>query len=126
MKPFSLFALVLVLLAGCDDGSGGPGELTGMVRSPGPSIGAVVLEVHGKGITGFSGLGASQAFYEAGVGDDTYRVVVLSSSSGQQLQFRVEVEDVGGKKPSATVVSLASGDNLAIPATAEYRVEFTK
>lgn len=113
------------LLLACSD-SGGPGELTGIVQTPGPVLGGAVLEVVGKGITGFSGAGATRVFSTATDTEGTYRVVLLSSSPSGPLQFRVAVQDVGGKKPSASLVNLTSGENLPLPATAEYSVRFSK
>lgn len=122
--PF-LFLAALPLL-GCSDDSGGPGELTGTVQTPGPALGGAVLEVVGKGITGFSGAGSTRVFYAAAATEGTFRVVLLSSSASGPLQFRVSVEDVGAKKPSVSVVNLTSPDNLPLPATADYSVSFSR
>ncbi|MFO8175630.1 MAG: hypothetical protein ACQET1_10430 [Gemmatimonadota bacterium] len=124
-RPFLALLLLVSALFGCSD-SGGPGELTGTVQTPGPVLGGAVLEVVGKGITGFSGAGATRVFHAPTETEGTYRVVLLSSSPSGPLQFRVAVQDVGAKKPSASLVNLTSGENLPLPATAEYGVKFTK
>jgi hypothetical protein len=97
----------------------------GSIQSPGPVLGGATLEVVGKGITGFSGAGSTQAFFAPTDVENTYRVVLLTSSPGS-LQFQVSVEDVKAKKPAATVVHLTSGENLPLPATADYEVTFSK
>jgi hypothetical protein len=125
MKRFTLFLLVLLPLVACDDGAGGPGPLTGTISTPGPVLGGAVLEVFGKGITGFSGAGTTEAFFAPTDVEFTYRVVILSTSPGE-LQFQVSVEDTKAKKPTATVVTLTSGENLPLPATADYTVTFSR
>jgi hypothetical protein len=125
MKRIALILLVLLPLVGCDDGAGGPGPLTGTIHTPGPVLGGAVLEVFGKGITGFSGAGSTSAFFAPTDVEFTYRVVLLSSSPGD-LQFQVSVEDVKAKKPTAIVVTLTSGENLPLPATADYEVTFSR
>ncbi len=126
MRRLVLILSSLALLAwGCDSGPSGPGELTGSVQTPGPPLGGAVLEVAGKGITGFSGAGGTQVLWAATATADTYRVVLVSQTPGP-LQFRVAVEDRGGRKPDATVVSLVSGENLPLPPTDGYRVSFTR
>jgi hypothetical protein len=58
--------------------------------------------------------------------EDTFRVVLLSSSGAGSLQFRVAVEDLGAKRPSVTLVNLTSSENLPLPATSDYSVNFTR
>jgi hypothetical protein len=125
MKRLAMLLLALSPLLACDDGAGGPGSLTGTVSSPGPVLGGAVLEVAGKGITGFSGAGATRVFSAPTGTEDTYRVVLLTSSPGN-LQFQVSVDDVSGKKPAVSIVTLTSEGNLPLPATAEYEVGFTR
>lgn len=125
MRRLSLLLLVLLPLVGCDDGAGGPGSLTGTISTPGPVLGGAVLEVVGKGITGFSGAGSTRVFSAPTGVEDTYRVVLLRPTAGT-LQFQVSVENVKGRRPTASVVNLASEGNLPLPATAEYEVKFTR
>lgn len=119
-----LFAALLAV--GCGDDGGGPGELTGTVVSPGPALGGAVLEVVGKGVTGFSGAGATRVYYAPTQTEGTFRVVLLSSSDSGPLQFTVAVQDVGAKKPSASLVNLTSVGNLPLPATSDYSVTFSR
>lgn len=125
MRRLAFALLILLTPLGCDDGAGGPGQLTGAVVTPGPVLGGAVVEVVGKGITGFSGLGATRALWAPTATVDTYRVVLLSSSAGA-LQFQVSVEDVKGKRPQGSLVSLTTVENLPVPATADYEVTFRK
>lgn len=125
MRRFGFVLLVTALLGACDSGPSGPGELTGILETPGPVLGGAVLEVVGKGISGFNGSGGTQAFYAATGTENTYRVVLLAQVPGQ-LQFRVSVQDKGAKKPSVAVVTIVTGANVSVPATVDYRVRFTK
>jgi len=125
MKRVGLLVIGLMLLGACDSGPSGPGELTGVLETPGPVLGGAVLEVVGKGITGFSGSGGTHAFSAATGTENTYRLVLLAQVPGP-LQFRVAVEDKGAKKPSVSVVTVVTGGNVSVPPTADYKVRFTK
>jgi hypothetical protein len=119
-------AFALALLAwGCDSGPKGPGEFAGLVESPGPLLGGVVLEVAGKGIEGFSGAGGSRVFWAPREGfPNSYRVMVIQPSALAEIQFRVSMRDLAEGRPRASIVNLVGGDNFTIPATPEYRVRF--
>ena len=124
MRRLAAVSVFLLLAWGCDSGPNGPGDLTGEVRSTGADLGGAVLQVVGKGIDGFSGVGGSRVFWEPMGVDDSYRVVVITESPGD-LYFRVSVQDLGERAPSATVVNLVDGQNTNLPATSDYRVSFT-
>ena len=125
MSRLVLLVGMALTLAACDSGPSGPGELTGFDETPGPVLGCAVLEVVGKGITGFSGSGGTHVFSAPTGVEATYRVVLLAQTPGQ-LQFRAAVQDRGAKKPAVSVVSVVSGSNLPLPATADYRVRFSR
>jgi hypothetical protein len=125
MRRLGLLVTLILTFGACDPGPSGPGDLTGVLETPGPVLGGAVLEVVGKGIMGFSGSGGTQVFFAATDAEDTYRLVLLAETPGQ-LQFRVSVQDKGARKPSASVVNLVSGGNLPLPATADYVVRFSR
>lgn len=125
MRRIAWLAVGLMLVGACDSGPSGPGELTGILETPGPVLGGAVLEVVGKGVTGFSGSGGTHVFSAATGTADTYRLVLLAQNPGP-LQFRVSVQDKGAKKPSVSVVSVVTGANVSVPATADYTVRFTR
>jgi hypothetical protein len=116
---------MILLVGGCDSGPSGPGDLTGILETPGPVLGGAVLEVMGKGITKFSDSGGTRVFFSATDVPNTYRVVLLASVPGT-LQFRVSVQDKGARRPDVSVVNLVSGENLTLPPTADYQVRFSK
>ena len=125
MRRFGLLVTLILTFGACDPGPSGPGDLTGIVETPGPVLGGAVLEVVGRGIMGFSGSGGTHVFFAATGVEDTYRLVLLAETPGQ-LQFRVSVRDKGAKKPAASVVNVVSGSNLPLPATADYGVRFSR
>ncbi len=125
MRRLAFVAALALAAWGCDSGPSGPGNMTAAVQSPAPSLGGALLEVVGKGITGFSGAGGTQVLWAPTPTADTYRVILVSSTPGQ-LRFQVSVEDRGGKKPTGSVISAVSGDNIPVPATEQYRVTFTR
>ncbi len=125
MRGMARIVVLAFLALGCDSGPSGPGTLTGSIQSPVPTLGGAVLEVVGKGITGFSGAGQTHVFWAPTAVEATYRVVLVAQNPGQ-LQFQVAMEDKGAGKPEAAVVNLVTGDNLPIPATSQYRVVFTR
>ncbi len=125
MRRLAALVLTLGFLSACDSGPSGPGDLNGTVETPGPVLGGAVLEVVGKGITGFSGSGSTHAFFSPTGVDHTYRVVLIAEVPGP-IQFRVSVQNVGAKKPAASVVNIVSGGDVPLPATSDYRVRFSK
>jgi len=127
MRRVALAAALALLALGCDSGPSGPGELVGSLKSPGPALGGVVLEVAGKGIDGFSGSGGSTVFWAPRAGiQDSYRVVVIQPGPTGEIRFRVAVRDLGGGKPQAAVANLVGGDNVTLPATNDYKVTFRR
>jgi len=107
--------IALSLAGGCDSSPSGPGQLS--ARASAPALGAVVLEVEGRGITGFAAQGTSRVYSapvqgRAGV----HRVIVVSPAPGS-LSFTIDVDDVGMEGPVVTVVSAADGANVAMSAS---------
>ena len=108
-----LGALAILSLAGCDFGPSGPGTLAGTVVGTIP-LGAVVLEVTGVGITGFTGQGDTQA-YGALVSESAGRHrVILVDRAGGQIQFGIRVDDLGAERPVIRVLSAASPENAVL------------
>ena len=122
--PALLLGLGL-LLAGCDSGPSGPGELTGTVQASSQTLGGVILEVTGKGIDSFSGSGGTRVLWAATSQPEVYRVVAINQTPGS-IQFRVSVQDLGADKPRALIVNLVDGNNAALSLTNDYSVSFTR
>jgi len=126
MRKAFIFGVVAFVLAGCDSGPDGPGDLTGSILSPSPAVGAVVFEVVGGGIEGFSGEGGTKVFWAVQENPVVFRVVVIGDGSGG-LRFSVSVQEKGGRLPRASVVSAVDTDNQPLfPITEEYQVRFSR
>ena len=105
----ALAVAAVVLLSACDWGPKGPGQLSGVLRSGSIPLGAVVLEITGPGIEGFSGAGQTRLFHaepEPGV----HRIALLTSSPGQ-FDFSMAVRDVRAPMPAVTLLQAVDGDN---------------
>ncbi len=107
-----LLSALLLPACGGDDGPTGPGTLTGLVKSGPIPVGAIVLQVSGQGIDGFSALGGDRLFHSQ-VQPGVHRVVLVGSTPGD-FTFTVSVQDVGAPVPAITVVEAVGGDNEAI------------
>ena len=75
-------------------------------------MGAIVLEISGPGVQGFSDSGQTRVFF-AEPQTDVYRVVLVAADP-DQIRFRVAMDDV--RSPSLTVVVIEAVDdsNVAI------------
>lgn len=114
---------VTITVSACSDGPQGPATLAATVHGPTP-VGAVVLEVRARGITGFEGSAATRVF-DASPEPDVYRLVVVGETAGE-LPFGIGVEDRGGEAPSVTVVSAVDGQNRPITALSGYSVRVVR
>ena len=109
---WALLALMAVTAPGCDSGPSGPGALVGTVT--GPSLGGVALQIVGRGIRGFEGLGETQAYAAPLSGTPNAFRVLLVAPQGDELRFEIQVDDVAMEDPVMTVVSAAGVDNLTM------------
>ena len=117
--PLGGSVLLVVFAAGCDSGPQGPGSLTATVQGP-FALGAGVLEVYGKGVTGFEGSGSTRVF-SVPLGPDAYRVVVVAETPGQ-LPFEVVVQDPENDRPGLTLISAVDGANRVLSGLGEYTI----
>jgi len=70
-------------------------------------VGAIVLEISGPGVQGFSDSGQTRVFF-AEPQTDVYRVVLVAADP-DQIRFRVAMDDV--RSPSLTVVVIEAVDD---------------
>ncbi len=111
-----------VVLGACDSGPSGPGTLEARVQ--GEAVGAVVLEVEGRGIRGFVGRGSAQVYSAAVPGRTDVHRVILVDPLGGEIAFAVEVDDRRMEGPVVTVVEAAGADDERISAgSVTVRVE---
>ena len=115
---------LLLLVIGCDSGPDGPGDITGTLQTPNVSVGAVILEVVGGGVQGFSGAGGTEVFWAQQTDPKIHRVVVVGSGGGD-LQFLVSVEDRSNRAPRVSVVNVVDTTNRSLPVTKDYKVKFS-
>ena len=108
----ALMAVALTLSA-CDWGPRGQGQLRGIVTSGASPVGAIVLEVSGPGIQGFTEAGQTRVFF-AELETDLYRVVLVAGDP-DRIRFRVAMDDV--RRPALTVVTVEAVDDSNTPIT---------
>ena len=100
---------MVMTLSSCDWGLQGPGLLSGVLRAGPIPLGAVVLEIRGSGIEGFSGAGQTRVFH-AEPEPDVHRVALINSAPGQ-FDFSVVVQDVSAPLPTVIPLQAVDGEN---------------
>ncbi len=99
---------VALALGACDWGPRGPGQLKGIITTGGTTrVGAMVLEIRGPGVQGFSEAGQTRLF-SAEPGTDVYRVVLVATDP-DRIRFRVGMDDV--RSPALSVVAVEAVDD---------------
>ena len=113
MRRLRLVAVTAISLAlgACDWGPRGPGQLRGIVLSGVSPVGAIVLEVSGAGVQGFSEAGQTRVFF-AEPQTDVYRVVLVAADP-DRIRFRVDMDDV--RSPKLTTVVVEAVDDSDAP-----------
>ena len=113
MKRLRLVTVMAVTLAlgACDWGPRGPGELRGVVTSGTVRVGAIVLEISGPGVQGFTVAGQTRTFF-AEPEPEVYRVVLVAADP-DRIRFRVAMDDV--RSPALTVVMVEAVDDSNAP-----------
>jgi hypothetical protein len=123
MRLVAVMAVALALGA-CDWGPRGPGELRGVVTSGTVRVGAIVLEISGPGVQGFTDAGQTRTFF-AEPEPEVYRVVLVAADP-DRIRFRVTMDDV--RSPALTVVMVEAVDDSNAPITdlSEITVELRR
>jgi hypothetical protein len=117
-------ALALLAAAACDSGPKGPGYLSATIEGPVP-LGAAIVEVQGEGVLGFEGAGTTHVFSAPGSTASLHRVVLVGESPGD-LRFRVQVQELGDRPPSATIVSASGGDDIPLATVQAFQVRIVR
>ena len=76
-------------------------------------VGAIVLEVSGPGVQGFSEAGQTRVFF-AQPATDVHRVVLVAADP-DRIRFRVDMDDV--RSPMLTTVVVEAVDDSNAPIT---------
>jgi hypothetical protein len=98
---------VALISSACEWGPRGEGELRGIVTPGSVPVGAIVLEISGPGVQGFSDAGQTRVFF-AEPEPDVYRVVLVAADP-DRIRFRVAMDDV--RSPSLTIVVVEAVDD---------------
>ena len=114
----------MLALGACDWGPRGHGQLSGVVTSGAIPVGAIVLEISGPGVQGFSEAGQTRVFY-AEPTTDVYRVVLITADP-DRIRFQVAVDDVRGPALTAVVVEAVDDSNAAIADLSGIGVELSR
>lgn len=106
-------AIVGLTVGACDWGPRGPGQLRGVVTSGAVRVGALVLEISGSGVQGFTDSGQTRTLF-AEPTPEVYRVVLVAADP-DRIQFRVAMDDV--RSHALTVVAIEAVDDSNEPIT---------
>ena len=126
MRRLRLVASMAVALAlgACDWGPRGPGQLRAFVVPGVSPVGAIVLEVRGPGVQGFSEAGQTRVFF-AEPQTDVYRVVLVAADPGR-IRFRVDMDDVRSPELAAIVIEAVDENNAPLIDLGGITVEFQR
>ena len=103
---------VVLTLSACEWGPRGEGELRGIVTPGSVPVGAIVLEISGPGVQGFSDAGQTRVFF-AEPEPDVYRVVLVAVDP-DRIRFRMAMDDVRSPSLAIVVVEAVDDNNSAI------------
>lgn len=115
---------VTLTLSACEWGPRGMGQLRGVVTSGATPVGAIVLEISGPGVQGFSETGQTRIFF-AEPSSDVYRVVLVAADP-DEVRFLVDVVDVRIPTLTVVVVEAVDDDNAAIADLSGITVELNR
>lgn len=104
-------------------GTEGAGSTQGHRTIGASPVGAIVLEVSGPGIQGFSEAGRTRVFF-AEARTDVYRVVLVAADPSR-IRFRVDMDDVRSPMVTAVLVEAVDDNNAPIPDLNGITVELT-
>ena len=87
-------------------------------------MGAIVLEISGPGVQGFSEAGQTRVFF-AEPSTEVYRVVLVAANP-DRVRFRVDMDDVRSPSLTAVVVEAVDDNNAAITDLSGITVELNR
>lgn len=120
-SPFRTGCVAVVLAAGvaCESGPSGPGTLGATVESATLTAAAIVLEVRGVGIRGFTSNSPLQLYWAPGSAAGSFKVVLMNPGEAISLTFHIQVDDLGAAAPTGEVIEATSVTNLPIRNTSD-------
>lgn len=122
MKRLALILVPVVLLGACDlFGPSGSGTLSARVEATDAAVGAAVVEIRGEGVRGVRARGSTRLFERPLEEAGSYRLVLVNPG-GAPVEFGIDVDDVGGELPSASVVAAADTEDRVLDAGSDLVV----
>ena len=115
---------VALTLSACEWGPRGMGQLQGVVTSGATPVGAIVLEISGPGVQGFSETGQTRVFF-AEPSSEVYRVALVAVDS-DEVRFLVDVVDVRIPTLTVVVVEAVDDNNAAFTDLSGITVELNR
>jgi len=116
--------VIALTFSACDWGPRGPGQLRGLVTTGDIRVGAIVLEISGPGIQGFTEAGQTRVFF-AETQTDVYRVVLVTADP-DRIRFRVTMDDVRSPALTASTIEAVDDNNAPITDVSRIRVELSR
>jgi hypothetical protein len=120
----SVALAVLWAATACDSGPKGPGFLTGTIEGPVP-LGAAIVEVQGEGVLGFEAAGTTHVFSTPSDQPGVHRVVLIGETPGD-LPFKVQVQEMRDRPPSATIIQASGADDIPLATTQAFQVHIVR
>lgn len=113
-------ATALVAGVACESSPSGPGTLGVTIESTTLTAAAVVLEVRGVGIRGFTSTNPTQLFWAPATAPGSFKVVLVNPGPAIPLTFNIQVDDLGAAAPTGDVIEATSVTNLPIRNTSDF------
>lgn len=122
MKRLAAVLVPVTFLAACElFGPSGSGTLSARVESTEAAVGGAVVEVRGPGVQGVHPEGSTRVFQRPLDEEGAFRLVLVNPS-GAPPAFGIDVDDVDGELPSASVLSAADTDDRLLDPGADVVV----
>jgi hypothetical protein len=127
LRPFPIWVVLTLVLAGCDRGPGGPWEAVLTLESAAgtPAPAAMVVFLAGSGVLEIHGDPDTRVWWELAPAEGGVRVVAVRLPDTGTPALRVRL-DVGVQTPpTATLLALAGTDNARLLPSEAHRLRWS-